>query len=209
MDKHLLKAFAAAAAALALTACSQAPKPEATKTEEPKKEAAAPAAPVPAKTAFAAIYASAARNWTTDLVALSLVSDEMPGFKNEGGKAAVWKAVLASPSQRLARTFTYAITSAGTYTKGVSAAPVQAWGGPTKQVMSFTNSDFLTDSDDAAKTASEKAAEWLKANPDKKLRMELGAASQFSAPVWKVQWGDLKGGGYVIFVNATTGTIAK
>ncbi len=203
MDKNLLKAFAAAAAALALAACSQAPPPDSAKTEEPKKEAPAKVEPVPAKTAFAAIYASAARNWTTDLVPLSLATEELTGYKNEGGKAAVWKAVLGSTSQRAARTFTYSIASVGAYTKGVSAAPPQAWGG---QDLPFSQADFQTDSDDAVKVASEKAADWLKTNPDKKLTLVLGAAKQFPAPVWKVQWGTDKGG-YLVYVNATTGTI--
>ena len=205
MNKHLMKAFAAAVAALALTACSEAPQPTATKTDEPKKEAPAPVAPVAAKTAFYEIY-KPARTWATDIVVLSMASEELPGFKNEGGKAAVWKAVLGSASQHAARTFTYAIANAGAYTKGASAAPPQAWGGPTKQALSFTQSDFQIDSDAAVKAASEKAVDWLKANPDKKLSLMLGAASQFPAPVWKVQWGTDKGG-YVVFVNATTGTI--
>jgi hypothetical protein len=202
MNKQLLKAFAAAAAALALTACSEAPQPQATKTEEPKKEAAAPVAPVTAQTAFYAIYAKA-RPWATDLVVLSMASDELPGFKNADGKAAVWKAVLASPSQKAARTFTYAIANAGTFTKGSTAASVQAWGG---QDLSFSQNDFPVDSDAAVKTASEKAAEWLKANPDKKLSVMLGAAKQFPAPVWRVQWGSEKAG-FVVLVNATTGAI--
>jgi hypothetical protein len=203
MNKHLLKAFAAAAAALALTACSEAPQ-QATKTEEPKKEAPAKVEPVAAKTAYAAAYTSAARNWTTDLQALSLASEELPGYKNEGGKAAVWKVIFGSPSQRMARVFTYSIASAGAYTKGVSAAPPQAWGG---QDLSFSQADFQTDSEAAVKAASDKAAEWLKANPDKKLSLMLGAAKQFPAPVWKVQWGDAAKGGYLVYVNATTGTI--
>ena len=204
MNKHVLKAFAAAAAALALTACSQAP-PSATKTEEPKKEAAAPVAPVAAKAAFYEIY-KPARTWATDLVPLSMVSDELPGFKNEDGKAAVWNVTLVSPSQRQARTFTYAIATAGAFTKGVSATPPEQWTGDTKQAKTFTQSDFQTDSDDAYKAASEKAADWLKTNGGKKLALALGYASQFPAPVWRVQWGDAKGG-YVAFVNATTGTV--
>jgi hypothetical protein len=200
MNKHLLKAFAAAVAALALTACSEAPQPQATKTEEPKKEA--PVEPVAAKTAFYEMY-SRARPWATDLVPLSLASGDLPGFKSEGGKAPVWTAVFGSPSQRAARTFTYSIASAGAYTKGVSASPAQAWSG---QDLAFTQADFQTDSDAAVKAASEKAAEWLKTNSDKKLSLVLGAAKQFPAPVWKVQWGTAKGG-YVTFVNATTGEI--
>jgi hypothetical protein len=83
---------------------------------------------------------------------------------------------------------------------------VQAWGGPTKQALTFAQSDFQTDSDAAVKVAAEKAAEWLKTNADKKLSLMLGAASQFPAPVWRVQWGTDKAG-FVVLVNATTGTI--
>jgi hypothetical protein len=172
------------------------------KTEPAKVE------PVPGKTAFYEIY-KPARTWATDLMPLSMVSKEIPEFKNEGGKAAVWTAVFVSPSLRQARIFTYSIAESGSILKGVTAAAPQAWGGASKSAMPFQANDYAVDSDAAYKTAADKAADWLKANPNKKVTMELGYATQFPSPVWKVLWGDAKSG-YVVYVNAVTGApVAK
>ena len=206
MDKYLLKTVAVAGAVLMLAACSSAPPPAAT-TEAPATTAPAkPAGPVSGKTAFYAMY-KPARTWAADVEALSLSSGELPGFKNEDGKAALWTAVFASPSLHQARHFSYAIAAAGTIQKGVDADVSEAWSGPTKAVMPFQNSDFTVDSDAAYKTAADKGAEWLKTNSDKKVTMQLGAAARFPAPVWFVVWGDTKSGGYAQYVNATTGDL--
>ena len=102
MDKYLLKTVAVAGAVLMLAACSSAPPPAAT-TEAPATTAPAkPAGPVSGKTAFYAMY-KPARTWAADVEALSLSSGELPGFKNEDGKAALWTAVFASPSLHQAR----------------------------------------------------------------------------------------------------------
>jgi hypothetical protein len=204
MDKYLLKTVAVAAAALALAACSSAPQPAAT-TAPPVTTAAKVAGPVSGKTAFYEIY-KPARTWATDLVALSLASGELPGFKNEDGKAALWTAVFASPSLRQARHFTYAVATAGTIEKGVTADVPEAWSGATKNAMPFQNSDFAVDSDAAYKTAADKAADWLKDHADKKCSMELGYAARFPAPVWWVTWGGAKPE-YAQYVNATTGDL--
>ena len=41
---------------------------------------------------------TSARSWTPDLVMIRLTPKEIPGFKNEAGKAAMWQAAFASPS---------------------------------------------------------------------------------------------------------------
>ncbi|MGH9696899.1 MAG: hypothetical protein ACRD5Z_22325, partial [Bryobacteraceae bacterium] len=60
---------------------------------------------MPAKTAFWPMYTSA-RTWTTDFVILKVESKDVPGFKNENGKAAMWQATFASPSRQEYRTYT-------------------------------------------------------------------------------------------------------
>jgi hypothetical protein len=203
MDKYLLKTVVVAATALALAACSSAPQPAATTAPEATK-APETAGPVAGKTAFYAIY-KPARTWAIDLVALSLSSGELPGFKNEGGKAALWTAVFVSPSLRQARHFTYAIADAGAIQKGVTAGVAESWSGATKGVMPFLNGDFVVDSDAAYKTAADKGADWLKDHADKKVAMTLGSASRFPAPVWYVMWGDAKSEHYAQYVNAASG----
>ena len=64
------------------------------------------------------------------------------------------------------------------------------------------------DSDAAYKTASAKAADWLKKHPNEKATFRLGNASRFSAPIWYIMWGTTKNG-YAALVNATTGAIEK
>ena len=54
---------------------------------------------------------TSARNWAPDLVTLRVTEKEMPGFKNEAGKAAMWEATFASPSQREYRVYYYAIAA--------------------------------------------------------------------------------------------------
>jgi hypothetical protein len=138
---------------------------------------------------------------------LSLSSGDLPGFKNEDGKAALWTAIFVSPSLRQARHFTYAIAAAGTVQKGVTADVPEAWSGATKDAMPFQNSDFTVDSDAAYKTVADKAADWLKDHADKKCTMTLASAARFPAPVWVVMWGDSRSGGYAQYVNAATGAL--
>ncbi len=197
-------------AVLMLSGCSQGPTPSATQEGATKaKEPAVPPEPVPAKTAFWPMYTSA-RSWATDFVTLKVTAKEVPGFTNEGGKAAMWEATFASPSQHEYRAYTYAIAAhPPDIYKGVVIGRGLPWGGVTRDVMPIQLSEFHVDSDAAYKAAAEDADAWLKKNPDKKLStVELGNAYKFPAPVWFFMWGDKKHG-YAVFVNATTGKVVK
>jgi hypothetical protein len=203
MHNNSLKAIAACAVIALVTACSQAPpapSADAKKTEEPKKALE----PVAAQTAFFEMY-KPARSWAPDLLVLSLASNEVTGFKNEDGKAAMWTAVFVSPSRREARTFFYAIADQGTTIhKGVEVGGAQGWSGETPKTQPFQITEFTVNSDAAYKTASIKAEAWLKKHPGMPVIMALGKTSRFAAPVWYIQWGTTKLG-YAAYVNATTG----
>jgi hypothetical protein len=212
MDKNFsMKAALVAAAVLSLAACSSEPAkaPEAkTDTEAAKKAPAGPPEPVLAKTAFYEMY-TPAHAWAADMVPISLKSGEVAGVKNSQGKAGVWIAVFGSPSQRMARTYTYSVAEElPTIAKGVKAESPEAWAGPTTAVMTFQTSDFTIDSDAAYKAAATKAADWLKdpENAAKPVLLTLGAASRFPAPVWYILFGNTKSG-FVALVSATTGNI--
>ena len=211
MYKSLLLKAAFVVAALGLAACSSEPATTTeakTDTEAAKKAPAGPPEPVLAKTAFYEMY-TPAHAWAADLVPISLKSGEVTGVKNAAGKAGVWIAVFGSPSQRMARTYTYSVVDElPTYAKGVKAQSPEAWSGPTTAVMTFQTSDFTIDSDAAYKAAATKAADWLKdpENAAKPVSLTLGAASRFPAPVWYILFGDAKSG-YVSYVSATTGNI--
>ena len=207
MDKQLLKPAAAIAVALFLTACSEAPQ-----TGEPNRSAKAePAVPpeaVAARTAFYEMY-KPARTWAADLLPLTLTAGEVPGIKNENGKAGMWIAVFVSPGRREARTLVYAVKDhAGDIHKGVTAGGTQVWSGPTPKSRPFQVTEFITDSDDAFKTASQKAGTWLNKHPGTKVSITMAGTARFPGPVWYIMWGDTKSG-YLGFVNAVTGAVLK
>ena len=206
MDRHLLRAAIAIAAALVLTACSDSSKksPPETAAASEKKEPQGPPEPVTGQTAFYAMY-KPARTWAPDLLPLTLASGDVSGIKSEEGKAPLWTAVFVSPSRREARTFTYSVVDQPPdIHKGVSAGGAQVWTGATPKSQPFQITQFIVNSDAAYQTAYEKAAAWAKKHPDKKPAFLLGNDSRFPAPVWYVMWGDRKSG-FVAFVNATTG----
>jgi hypothetical protein len=211
MDKRLLSGIAVLTAAWLLTGCSEAPRPaESKRAETPAKtEPAGPPEAVAGRTAFFEMY-KPARTWATDLMPLTLESGEVPGIKNEGGKAGKWTAIFVSPGRHEARTFVYAVAShGGDIHKGVSILGAEPWSGPTAQSRPFQTSDFAINSDAAFQTASKAAGAWPQKHPGQKVSLMLTSTTRFgSAPVWFVMWGTRQSG-YLAFVNATTGLIMK
>ncbi len=207
MDKRLLCAVAAVAAALILPACSNTSAPAPSASEPKKEEPAKPPEPITGKAAYSSMYQSA-RAWAPDLMLLSLVAGEVPGFKNEEGKAALWTAVFVSPARHEARTVTYAIAGSDSTSKGVGSGPAQSWGGAIPSAKPFSSSDFPVDSDLAYKAAMERAGAWVKGHPGKKLTLSLSSSSRFPAPMWGFLWGDKKSG-YLAYVNAVSGKVQK
>jgi hypothetical protein len=207
MHKKVLLTATAMVAALVVSACSEAPKTMTKVETGVKKEPDKAPEAVAAKRAFYEMY-KPARTWATDLLALSVVSGEVPNIKNEDGKAGLWTVVFVSPSRREARSITYAAAESGAIPKGVNVGPVLPWGGATKTSKPFTSSEFALDSDAAYKTAFGKAEDWLKKHPNMQATFRLGNASRFAAPVWYIMWGTTKNG-YAALVNATTGAIEK
>jgi hypothetical protein len=205
MNKQVLFTATVFLATLALSACSQAPS---TVEAEAKKEPAKTPEAITAQRAFYEMY-KPARAWASDLLALSVISGEVPNIKNEDGKAGLWTAIFVSPSRKEARSFTFAVVDSGAdIRKGVNVSNALAWGGATRTSKPFSNSEFVVDSDAAYKAAFEKAAGWLKKHPNQKATFRLGNASRFAAPVWYVMWGTNKNG-YAALVNATTGAVVK
>jgi hypothetical protein len=198
-------------AAVALASCSSEPAKTQAKADGDAAAAKAPAGPpqpIAAKAAFWEMY-TPAHAWAADLQPLSLMAGDVAGVKNADGKAGLWTATFVSPSKRAMRTYVYAVTDQlPDITKGVKGNLVQPWGGPTHEVMPFQTSDFTVDSEAAFKTASTKAADWLKQkdNADKPVTISLGAAARYSSPVWVITFGTTKAG-YRALINATTGDV--
>jgi hypothetical protein len=201
---------AIAAAALLSVGCSQsATKAPASNPSEVSAKTIAPQEIVPVKAAFPQMY-TAARTWAADVMLLKISAKEIPNFKNENGKAAMWEAIFASPTQRSYRVYSYAIASAPPEIhKGVVAGLKMPWNGVTREAMPVDLSLFNIDSDAAYTAATGDAGAWLKKNPGKTLSsFEIGQNSKFPTPVWFVMWGDKKSG-YAAFVDANSGQILK
>jgi hypothetical protein len=200
-----------AIAALLLAGCSGSTKPQGNNESEAAKKPAAPPEIVTAQTAFSKIY-TAAHAWAPDVMVMRLTAKEEPGFQNDAGKAALWEAMVASPSLRAYRVDTYAIASKPpAIYKGLTAGFRLPWGGLTSDMMPIDTSSFSVDSDAAYKAAAADtdAAAWLKKNPDKKLSfMELGEIPRFHVPAWYLVWGNNKGG-YSVYVDASSGKVLK
>jgi len=199
---------AIAVAVLFLGGCSS-DTPPASSAPEVAKKAAGPAVPVTAKTAFWPMYTEA-RHWAPDLVTLRLEAKEVPGFKNEGGKAAMWLATFGSPSRGEFAVYSYAIAAAPPdVAKGVVAGHRSPWNGTTRDVMPIDTGSFNIDSDAAYTTAAADAAAWIAKNPTKQLTsIQLGDTFKFQDPVWYLTWGDNKSG-YGAVVDANTGKVLK
>lgn len=196
-------------AVLLFAGCSQSPTPSASNESQAVTKPAGPPQLVTAKTAFWPMYTSA-RSWATDIVPLRITAEEVPGFKNEAGKAAMWEATFGSPSLHQFRVYSYAIAGVPpSILKGVSADLAQPWGGVTRDAMVVDLTLFNIDSDAAYKAAAADADAWLKKNPNKEITaFELGDTFKFQGPVWYLMWGD-KTSGYVAYVDATTGAVRK
>jgi len=188
--------------ALLFSACSEAPKQVAQKAPEPPPE------PVSGNSAFFRMY-SAARGWAGDLQPLRLTSIHLPEVKSVPGKAAAWQATFISPQKQRARSYTYSVVeSTGNLHKGVFALNEEGWSG-RGPVGPFLIPGLKIDSDAAYDTAvkkGKKAAEYMKANPDKNVSFLLELNKKYPDLTWRVIWGESVGtSNYSVFVDATTG----
>jgi hypothetical protein len=196
---------------LLFAGCTSSTTPAASPASDAAKKPEGPAQIVSAKTAFWPMY-TAAHQWAPDVEVVRITAKEVPGFKNEGGKAAMWEAVFGSATLRKYRVDTYSIaTVLPEIHKGVSSGFQMPWSGPTRDTMPIDTEAFTVDSDAAYKTAvaDPGVAEFLKKNPTKTVStLELGNVFKYHTLVWYVVWGD-KTLGYAVGVDASTGKVLK
>ena len=186
------------------SACSEEPKKAAEKAPPPP-----PPEPVSGSTAFFRMY-TAARGWAADVQALGMNSINLPEVKREPGKAAAWQVMFVSPEKQRARPYTYSVIEApGNLHKGVFAGNEEGWSGPRGPAKPFMMQALKIDSDAAYQTAlkkGKKAAEYIKANPDKSVVFLLEQTNKFPSLTWRVIWGESVGtSNYSVFVDASSG----
>lgn len=203
MDKRILASLIVIGAAVLPSGCSKAPEPVKASTAPVVERK--PLEAITGQSAFNQMYRPV-RQWAPDAVPLTLTAGENPDVKNDSGKAAMWTGVFASPSRHQARTAFYSATDYNATARGVSVGGAQGWAGPDPKSKPFNAAVLFVDSDQAYKTAYEKAEAWVKKHPDKKLGIYLASASKNADPVWVIMWGDMKAG-YVAFVNGSSGKI--
>jgi hypothetical protein len=189
--------------AMMFSACSETPQKTAEKAPE------APPEPVSGSTAFFRMY-TAARAWSVDLQPLRMTSINLPEVKKVPGKAAAWQVTFVSPEKQRSRSYTYSVIEApGNLHKGVFAGNEESWSGPRGPVKTFPIQALKVDSDAAYETAVKKgkrAAEYMKANPDKNVVFLLEQNNKFPDLTWRVIWGESVGtSNYSVFVDATSG----
>lgn len=207
MKTDSFKIAAVCVGVLAFAACSEAPKSASTASDNgttaaTTAEPAGPPQPVSGLTAYWRMYTSA-REWAKDVMPLSLESKEVPGIKNEAGKAAMWTAMFASPSQSQARSYTFAIVRhPPDIYKGVSIGDPMPWT-PSQRLAPFEMSEVATDSDAAYTVAVKDADPWLKKHPDETVSLSLRDTHQ--VPTWFILWGTNKSG-YRALVDSMSGT---
>jgi len=196
---------------LALCACSGPVTfdPTSSNKESEKAAPAAPPVPVTAKTAFWEMY-KPAHAWSADILPLTLDAKPVGDMKIAGGKAGLWEAHFGSLSKKQFAKFTYSVVAQPPdVRKGVTAGEALPWAGLTRDALAFQTSEFLTDSDEAYKTAFGMAASWAKQHPEIGLTsVSLGAGARFNGPVWSFLWGTKKNGFYQL-VSASTGKPLK
>ena len=153
---------------------------------------------------------TAARGWAADVQALGMNSINLPEVKREPGKAAAWQVMFVSPEKQRARPYTYSVIEApGNLHKGVFAGNEEGWSGPRGPAKPFMMQALKIDSDAAYQTAlkkGKKAAEYIKANPDKGVVFLLEQTNKFPSLTWRVIWGESVGtSNYSVFVDASSG----
>ncbi len=193
-----------ALAVLLLAGCnstSTSPSPQPAAAAQP----AAPPQIITGKTAFWEMYKTA-HAWASDAQPIRLTMKELPGYKNEAGKAGMWEAAFGSSSLRSYRTFTYAIAAVPpSIYQGVDAGMALPWNGVTRDAMTIDTSQMTVDSDAAYAAAAAEAATVLKSKPDLKVTdLELGETYKFPTPVWYILWGTKKAG-YAAIIDAGSG----
>ena len=185
------------------SACSEAPPKVAEKAPEPPPE------PISGSTAFFRMY-TAARGWAADAQAIGMNSINLPEVKKVPGKAAAWQVKFVSQEKQKARPYTYSVIEApGNLHKGVFALNEESWTGPRGPAKPFMIQALKVDSDAAYETAlkkGRKAAEYIKANPDKGVVFLLEQTNKFPSLTWRVIWGESVGtSNYSVFVDASSG----
>ena len=132
------------------------------------------------------------------MVLLKVAAKDVPGFKKEAGKAAMWEVTFGSAAKHAMRSDSYSIDRIAGHSQGHRRRNAAAVGRTDARCDAGGGFGSTVDSDAAYQAAVVDAADFLKKNPEKPLTdIELGATAKLPQPFWYFVWGDSKSGGYM------------
>lgn len=187
---------------LFLVACGDQTKTKTAKEAVP----APPPEPVTARFAFQRMSIQA-RVWAVDAQPLRVSSANLKEVASADGKYPAWRATFVSAQLKKARSFSYSVVeSPGNVHEGVLRGSEESWSGPTGQAQPFPMQMLKVDSDEAYKTATKEAKDFLKKHPDLPAHLLLEYTPRFPLPAWRVYWGETLGSSqYAVFIDCTSG----
>jgi len=189
-----------------LAGCSSASKPAQEQKPQPK-----PPEAVTGRYAFQKLYVTA-HGWARDAQPYQLASQNLGDFKGQGGKAVLWNAGFASPSQRSVKPYTWSgIDSPDAPSRGVNPGTEDSYSPNNSSTQIFDIAYLKIDSDKALEIAQKHGGEKLMAkSPDTPILYLLDWNNATNELTWHVIYGTSRDEAKLrVAVNASTGEFLR
>ncbi|MFZ0284012.1 MAG: hypothetical protein WAL32_02175 [Terriglobales bacterium] len=197
----------AVAALLLMSGCSSEPaKPAQAEKPQPK-----PTEFETGRVAFQKLYV-AAHGWARDAQGFQLQSQLTADSKGKDGKADVWRASFASPSQRSVKPYIWSGTDAqDAPARGVSPGPEDTYSPTNSSTQVFDIAFLKVDSDQAFEIAQKHGGDkLLEKDPNTPILYLLDWSRPASQLIWHVIYGTSRDDAKLqVVVNATTGDFIR
>jgi hypothetical protein len=205
--KRRLMAVAALLASLWSGGCSSEPaKPAQAEKPQPK-----PTEFETGRVAFQRLYV-AAHGWARDAQGFRVESQLTADSKGKDGKADVWRASFASPSQRSVKPYIWSGTdTADAPSRGVSPGTEDTYSPNNSSTQVFDIGFLKVDSDKALETAQKHGGDKvLEKNPDTPVIYVLDWSGTTNELIWHVIYGASRDDAKLrVAVNGTTGDFIR
>ena len=189
-----------------LTACTSEPSQPA----EEKPENKGPEL-ITARSAFQKLYVSA-RGWSQDARPYRLSSVATSDGNGHDGKWAIWRGGFASPTQRVAKTYTWSGSNAdGAPAKGISFGIEDSYSPTNASTLVWDMAFLKIDSDQAFETAQKHGGDKvLEKAPDTPVTYVCDWNHNTNELIWHVIYGSSRDASKLtISVNASTGEFIR
>lgn len=201
--------FPALMIAVVLAGC--APEPPKPAETAPAKEEPKPPSYETGRVALQRLYATA-RGWAADARPVRLVSVYTEGAPTTEGKAGVWRASFASPSQRGVKPYVWSgLNAEGAPERGVTPGVEDDYNPRNVEQTPFDMNFLKVDTTKAFEVAQGKGgAAILKKSPNTPITYELDWNPRNNQLVWFVIYGPSRNNSKLtVAVNATTGDFIR